>query len=101
MRMAREERGYPVLFVLSWVLKVLAVIIAIAGIIGGIVVGGAAGVITVIEAIVGGIIVYALGDLILVVMDIEHNTFLTSQQLQSRVTPAPSEGPEAKERPAA
>ncbi len=105
--MRNEERRYPVLNTLSLVLKVLAVIVLAFGIIVPIAIAASGGVIisSVLVALFNAIILYALADLILVVIDIEHNTFLTSQELQSRVTPAPQavpqERPEGEKRPAA
>lgn len=90
--MQMEERKYPALNAVAVLLRVLAVIVAVVGIISAIATPFtlAASFLTVVSTIIGillstaisVLVLYAVAELILVVEDIEHNTFQTSRQIQ-------------------
>jgi len=94
VRIVREERRYPALSAISTVLKVVAVIVAVVGVvsaIGSFFIGlpalTALGtfIATLIGTAISALVLWAIAELILVVIDIEHNTFLTSQQPLARM----------------
>lgn len=90
----RRERRYPALEIVSVLLKVLAVIVAVIGIITAIAAPFTTTATFVAElglvisillvAAFQALVLYAIAELILVVIDIEHNTYLSSEAVQPR-----------------
>lgn len=93
--MRSQERRYPALTGTTVLLKAFAIFIAVVGVIAaittpftlqaGFVTEFAAVIGVLLSALIPALLLYAIADLILVVIDIEHNTYQTREMMQPRV----------------
>lgn len=79
---------FPALTLISILLKVLAVITGIGGVIAAFVIGGGAGIAEFVVAAIGVLVLWAYAEIIAVFLAIEENTNQTYQML--RTSPASS-----------